>query len=296
MSALTEQNGCPYCREQAKPCMTVSGHRFLSCPGCGLIFREGLDAPGKADQLRGYYENDYFRALAWDQLKGHRDAIFCEAINRIGGQVRCGRLLDVGCGCGFFLREARARGWAVTGLDPSRDSINYLNSMLGAVGVAGTLEDIDPGERYDVITMINVLDHLIDPWEDVRRAAALLRPGGLLYLRLPNGRFHGALLRFLRSWGLGGKARHLVVFHNYSMAPTWLERMLADQGLTEIAIGNAGLSEFNGCRLEEGRTRFVPPLAKAVRYGLKAIGHFSNDTFLWGPSLEVMARKKGNTG
>jgi SAM-dependent methyltransferase len=247
-------------------------------------------------QLHRYFENDYSRELAWDQLKGYRDRIFRETIERIGEQVRCGRLLDVGCGCGFLLREAQARGWAVTGLDPSRDSIDYLNAMLGSVGMVGTLEDFDPGERYDVITMINVLDHLIDPWEDVRRAAALLRHGGLLYLRLPNGRFHGTLLRFLRFWGLGGKARHLVVFHNYSMSPSWLARMLADKGLTGIAIRNTGLSECNGYRRREGRTQALHLLRHAVWCGTKSVEHLSVGRLLWGPSLEVVARKEENAG
>jgi SAM-dependent methyltransferase len=246
--------------------------------------------------LRRYYEYNYFRELAWDQLKGHRDRIYREALDRIEEQVRCGRLLDMGCGCGLLLREARARGWIVTGLDPSRESIDHLNAMLGPVGVVGTLEDFHPVERYDVITMINVLDHLIDPWEDVKRAAALLRPGGLLYLRLPNGRFHGAVLRFLRFWGFSAKARHVVVFHNYSMAPSWLGRMLADQGLTGIAIGNAGLSGLNGHRPKEDGTRLIPLLAKGARYGVKSIGHFGAGTVLWGPSLEAMARKRESTG
>ena len=128
---------CPYCLEQANPGMTVGAHRFFACPRCHLVFREGLDVPEKAVSERRYYENDYFRELAWDQLEGYRDGIFREVLDRIEGQTGRGRLLDVGCGCGFFLREALARGWEAKGIDPSRESIDYLQATLGDVGVAG---------------------------------------------------------------------------------------------------------------------------------------------------------------
>jgi len=142
------------------------------------VFRAGLDAPGEAARERRYYEDDYFRELAWDQLEGFRDGIYREALDRIEGQVGRGRLLDVGCGCGFLLREALGRGWDAKGIDPSRESIEYLRSTIGDVGIQGSLEDCSPGERYDAVTMINVLDHLVDPWKAAEQAAGLLRPGG----------------------------------------------------------------------------------------------------------------------
>jgi 2-polyprenyl-3-methyl-5-hydroxy-6-metoxy-1,4-benzoquinol methylase len=283
---------CPYCLEQANTGMTVGGHCFFACPRCHLVFREGLDAPEKAVSERRYYENDYFRELAWDQLEGYRDGIFREVLDRIEGQTERGRLLDVGCGCGFFLREALARGWEAKGIDPSRESIDYLQATLGDVGVPGTLDDFEPGERYDVITMINVLDHLIDPWKGVIKAAALLKTGGLIYVRVPNGRFHMNLFRLMQAWGLGDKAGRVVVFHNYAMSAAWLERMLADQGLGAIAIRNAGLSEFNGYRRREGKAQTLHLLRHAVWRGAKSVEHLSAGRLLWGSSLEVTARKK----
>jgi 2-polyprenyl-3-methyl-5-hydroxy-6-metoxy-1,4-benzoquinol methylase len=292
MTRTLESCRCPYCLEQANPGFTIGGIRFFSCPRCLLAFRAGLEVPENARRMRQYYENDFFRELAWDQLEGYRDEIFREALDRIEGQAGRGRLLDVGCGCGFFLREALARGWDVKGLDPSRESIDYLNAMLGDVGIRGTLEACDPGERYDVITMINVLDHLDDPWQSVKKAAALLNPGGLLYVRVPNGHFHINLFRVMRAWGLGNKAGRVVVFHNYAMSAGWLERMLTDQGLTGVEIRNAGISEFDGYRRPKGKARAMRFLRRAVWRGAKSIEHLSAGKSLWGPSLEVTARKQ----
>jgi 2-polyprenyl-3-methyl-5-hydroxy-6-metoxy-1,4-benzoquinol methylase len=295
MSGTFETSRCPYCLQQAAPGITVGLQRFFRCPRCLLVFREGLDAPEKALSERRYYENDYFRELAWDQLEGYRDGIYRDALAWIERQAGRGRLLDVGCGCGFFLREALERGWEAEGIDPSRESIDYLRATLGNVGTRGTLDDCETGERFDVITMINVLDHLVDPWKDVAKAAARLKTGGLLYVRVPNGRFHLNLYRLMQAWGLGERAGRVVVFHNYAMSGAWLGKMLADQGLTAIAIRNAGLSEFNGYRRRTGRAQTMRLLRRAVWYGAKAIEHLSTGKILWGSSLEVTARKKEDT-
>ncbi|MCU0582553.1 MAG: hypothetical protein MUE57_01725 [Syntrophales bacterium] len=108
MSEPVESRRCPYCLREASPGLAAGGWRFFQCSNCRLVFRDGLDVPETVVEERRYYEDDYFRELAWDQLEGYRDGIYREALDRIEGQVGRGRLLDVGCGCGFFLREALA--------------------------------------------------------------------------------------------------------------------------------------------------------------------------------------------
>ena len=287
---------CPYCTQEAEPALVAGGRRFFECPHCRLAFRAGLDAPGEAARERRYYEDDYFRELAWDQLEGFRDGIYREALDRIEGQVGRGRLLDVGCGCGFLLREALGRGWDAKGIDPSRESIEYLRSTIGDVGIQGSLEDCSPGERYDAVTMINVLDHLGAPWKDVTRAAGLLRSGGLLYVRVPNGPFHLALFRLMQAWGLNGGAGRFVVFHNYALSAKWLAGMLAERRFTRIEIRNAGLSGFDGYRRRTGRARALHALRRAVWGGARCAEHLSAGRLLWGPSLEVTARKQEDAG
>lgn len=292
MRPVDEPCLCPYCREQARPLTAVGKRRFFECPRCRLVCREGLDEPEEAVLERRYYEDSYFRDLAWDQLEGYRDAIYREALDRIEGQVGRGRLLDVGCGCGFFLREALNRGWDAEGLDPSRESIDFLRTTIGDAGIQGTLEDFDPAERYDAVTMINVLDHLVSPWRDVARAAALLREGGVLYVRVPNGPFHLALFRLLETCGFGSKAGRVVVFHNYALSAAWLAGMLADRGFAPVEIRNAGLSAFSGYRRCTGRAKALHALRRAVWHGAKSAEHLSAGRLLWGASLEVTARKK----
>ncbi|HOF73841.1 MAG TPA: class I SAM-dependent methyltransferase [Syntrophales bacterium] len=297
MNQSVESRRCPYCLEQAFPGLAAGRRRFFHCSSCRLVFRDGLDAPEAAAEERRYYEDEYFRELAWDQLEGYRDGIYREALDRIEGQEgRRGRLLDVGCGCGLFLREALKRGWDAKGIDPSRESIEYLHATIGDAGIQGTLEDFDPGTRYDAVTMINVLDHLAEPWKDATRAASLLRDGGVLYVRVPNGPFHMALCRLLASCGLNGSTGRVVVFHNYVLSAAWLTRVLSDRGFSRIEIRNAGLSGFSGYRRHTGRTKVLHALRRAVWCGAKSAERLSAGRLLWGPSLEVTARKAGKTG
>lgn len=292
MNQPVESRRCPYCLDDASLGLAAGGRRFFECPHCRIVFQDGLDGPEKAAEERRYYEYDYFRELAWDQLEGYRDGIYREALDRIEGQVGRGRLLDVGCGCGFFLREALQRGWDAKGIDPSRESIEYLRRTIGDAGIRGTLEDCSPGERYDAVTMINVLDHLAEPWNDVTRAAGLLRAGGLLYMRVPNGPFHLALFRLMKSCGLNGSAGRVVVFHNYALSAAWLARMLGDRGFSPVEIRTAGLSAFNGYRRRTGRAKALHALRRAVWCGAKSAERLSAGRLLWGSSLEVTARKK----
>jgi len=97
----------------------------------------------------------------------------------------------------------------------------------------------------------------------------------------------------MRAWGLGNKAGRVVVFHNYAMSAAWLDRMLTDRGLTAVEIRNAGISEFDGYRRRNGKIRAMRLLRRAVWRSAKSIEHLSAGTLLWGPSLEVTARKQG---
>jgi 2-polyprenyl-3-methyl-5-hydroxy-6-metoxy-1,4-benzoquinol methylase len=104
-------------------------------------------------------------------------------------QERGRSLLDVGCGVGRFCRAAHARGWRVTGLDVSERAV-----ALGARAAqfplrAGRLEDVAArGERFDVVTGFEVLEHLADPHAFLVTARELLCEGGEVFFTVPNWR------------------------------------------------------------------------------------------------------------
>ncbi len=98
-----------------------------------------------------------------------------------------GRLLDIGAGGGFFLEAARRRGWEVAGVEPSRQAVAFAAEHFGIEIFRGFLEELPaPGAPFDAIHTALVLEHVADPERFIETALALLRPGGLLWVEVPN--------------------------------------------------------------------------------------------------------------
>ncbi|MGD1056996.1 MAG: class I SAM-dependent methyltransferase, partial [Solirubrobacteraceae bacterium] len=108
-------------------------------------------------------------------------------LDLLAAHVPQGRLLEVGCGYGLLLDEARQRGYDVEGVELSRDAVIYARDELGlsiqemAVEDPG-LEDALESERYDAVLAIDVLEHCDDPVMALDRMCTLLAPGGALLI------------------------------------------------------------------------------------------------------------------
>jgi SAM-dependent methyltransferase len=112
-------------------------------------------------------------------------AFLLDRVGEIG--VRCGTLLDVGCFGGMFLMNAKGRGFDVAGVEPNWDAFLYVRDKLGYEVVHGTVESAAfPSERFSVLSYLDVIEHVAEPVEELRRAHDLLRPGGVLVLTTPN--------------------------------------------------------------------------------------------------------------
>jgi SAM-dependent methyltransferase len=114
-----------------------------------------------------------------------------------------GRLLEIGCACGFLLVAARERGFAVEGVEVSRWAAEYARREYGLDVKTGTLAEVDlPQGAYDAVVLADVIEHLVDPVETVRVSARLLRPGGRLLILTPDVGSVAARLAGRHWWGL----------------------------------------------------------------------------------------------
>lgn len=138
------------------------------------------------------------------------------------------RILDFGSGWGFFLADAKARGWMPCGLEPLPASSVYARATFGLDIVTDTLrEDSFPPDSFDAITSFQVFEHLPYPKEDLRRLYKMLRPEGTVLIEVPN--FETWTMRILRS-----KHRHFVQDHLNFFSIATLSRLLADSGFEVI--------------------------------------------------------------
>jgi SAM-dependent methyltransferase len=99
------------------------------------------------------------------------------------------RLLDVGCASGLFLNLARTAGWQVVGVEPSEALFEKAQKALAGRGElhCKILEEADlPPASFDAVTLWDVLEHVPDPLTFMKTCRALLKPGGHLFLNIPN--------------------------------------------------------------------------------------------------------------
>jgi 2-polyprenyl-3-methyl-5-hydroxy-6-metoxy-1,4-benzoquinol methylase len=276
---------CPYCKDIGNSYFAIYSRIYYRCLGCDLIFQSHTKSYENAVSS---YNKDYFQRYSADQTEGSRDVLFNHALDLIEARKQRGRLLDVGTGCGFFLVAAQKRGWDAKGIEPSIQSVEVARRQNTIDIFPGTLHEYDKIGQHDVISFINVLDHSTMPWLEIDRAKKLLRPGGLIYLRFPNGFVHSRIYLLAHKFGLSNSLLRFLVFHAYSFTPRYIKRLLHDYGFVQTTVDSSPPSEgdpyylFPAPSLAFFMKRFLHTIAVAAQ-------DLSKGKMLLGTSLEVTA-------
>jgi SAM-dependent methyltransferase len=146
-----------------------------------------------------------YRAMRDDNYlveEAGRRATARRVVDLLGRRHEPGRLLDVGCGHGLLLDEARRAGWKPVGLELSTHAAAYARDHLGAEVHEVAFEDFDPGSAcFEAILIVDVFEHLADPLAALDRCVDLLVPGGLLCLVTPDPSSPTARIAGRRWWG-----------------------------------------------------------------------------------------------
>lgn len=192
---------------------SVSPGRILRCRGCRFGFREARAAAHELAEIYRQMDSSVYEA----ELRGRaRTARRHLAI--VERYARRGRILDAGCASGLFLAGAADAGWEVTGIEPAEALFQRARAALDGRGqvLPATLETAGlPEGYYDAITLWDVLEHVPDPLTVMKRCRALLKPGGHLFLNVPD--LDSLAARLLgRRWPLL-LAEHLNYFNRESL-------------------------------------------------------------------------------
>jgi 2-polyprenyl-3-methyl-5-hydroxy-6-metoxy-1,4-benzoquinol methylase len=233
---------CPLCSIAFDPARNVrwtkDGFDVVRCPSCRLLFRADLPAPAELDAI---YTLDYFKASE-DDGQGYLDYVADEEVHRLAAKRRLallgdpdGALLDVGAAAGFFVAEARARGWDARGIDIADSMLEWGRREVGVPLEHATLADVDelPGSLA-AVTMWDYLEHSLDPVADLRRVHDLLRPSGTV--ALSTGDAATVVAR------ISGSRWHLLTphHHNYFFTRATLRMLLEQTGFELLRISHPG--------------------------------------------------------
>lgn len=160
------------------------------------------------------------------------------------------RWLDIGAGAGSLLRAVTNGGWEAVGTEVAPAAVEALRTA-GFDALLGETGDLDlPDQGFDVVSMIEVIEHVHDPDGLLADAARLLRPGGALYLTTPHGRSLSARVLGAR-WSVIAPPDHLQLF-----SIGGLRAALARGGLTVRSAATHGLNPYElVAGLRSGRER-----------------------------------------
>jgi SAM-dependent methyltransferase len=209
--------------------------RIARCRGCGLLFPDPMPVP--AAGLGQHYEvapDEYFQQHDSAEKAGAARALLAQAEQLAGGR---GRVLDIGSGRGEVLVAAREAGWEAVGVEPSPTFAEHAARRSGVEVRREPVErcDFDAGS-FDAVILGAVLEHLYNPDETIREVARVLRPGGVLFVDVPNeeGLYFrlGNLYQRLRGrdWCVN-LAPTFEPFHVFGFGPRSLRALLAKHGL-----------------------------------------------------------------
>jgi SAM-dependent methyltransferase len=222
------------------------GYRVVQCRDCGLRY---INPQPTDSELRDFYA-DFDCHSTW---RGDGEERFDRAMRDIVLRFRPnGSVLDIGSSRGNFLVAMRNAGFSVYGVEPSLKNSQFARSMHGVETCTGTVEEFlaTPSRTsFDVVTMLNVFEHVKEPRQVLNRLRSLLSDEGIIVLVVPDARLHafvGRVRKFIGSsdpFLMKNKKRPLVGFdppaHICSFEPKLITRMVEDCGFKKLLVRNA---------------------------------------------------------
>ena len=300
MTEEMEYINCSLCgSDEAQFLFARGSSNIVRCKKCGLVYHN----PRKSeDKELALYRSSRISQKEVDRIRNARLKIFEETLAKIENHKR-GKLLDIGCGFGDFLKIVRDKGWEGYGVELSREAVDFATNRLKLNVFEGTLKEAHfPDEFFEVVTLFNVLDHLCNPLEGLYEIERVLKRSGTIFIRTPNVTFH-LLSRHIyqitqsvykRVKGFAQKVdfKEPTIFHLYGFSANTLREMLRKTGFKEIHIANSILSSgdpYSSTRLFSPRA--VGLVKKLVYTFAQIIFYLTAGRLILSSSLETFAKK-----
>jgi 2-polyprenyl-3-methyl-5-hydroxy-6-metoxy-1,4-benzoquinol methylase len=223
------QRGCELCGSRAARELYNAGDRLgnLSftialCAGCGVL----RTLPEMTqEELADFYLEEY-----WGQQEPSMEWIRESQSDKTQFITKCGlaggRLLDVGCGAGFFLRALDEKKWDRSGVETGAEAVATARRALGSDRIfEGTLCDCAlESSSFDVVTFWSALEHTNEPRANLTEARRIIKRGGTLIVQVPNAASYQARI-FRGDWFALDAPRH-----RYHFTPARLSDLLSETG------------------------------------------------------------------
>ncbi|MDO9000756.1 MAG: class I SAM-dependent methyltransferase [Bacteroidota bacterium] len=167
-------------------------HGLVKCSSCNFVFMERIPSLQELNDYYSSYSYDSVQSLSSITVKRYE-----ELLDEFEKYRKTNKILDVGCGRGWFLIEAKKRGWEVYGTEFSELAIK-LCIEKGINMTEGILDSSKFDTKdFDVITSFEVIEHINNPNQELEAIYNLLRKDGLFYVTTPN--FNSLMRYYLKA-------------------------------------------------------------------------------------------------
>ena len=203
---------------------------YYFCPECRVIVQH---PPPEPHAMVSYADAEYEKGGLYREYVEAREMKlehFRRRLERLLPRVSRGRLLDIGCSCGYFMEVAAASGFQVEGLEFSRAAIAAADPEIRLHIVCSSVDEFESSRTYDLVTAFDLIEHVPQPKEFLRKVHRLLAPGGWLAMTTPDA---GHFLRYVMgsSWPMLQPMQHLTIFSRQAM-----RLALQEAGFSEISF------------------------------------------------------------
>jgi 2-polyprenyl-3-methyl-5-hydroxy-6-metoxy-1,4-benzoquinol methylase len=243
---------CPLCNQNVSREFPIyyefnrSRYQAKQCSHCSFIFVDPRLTP---EELKLLYSDEYFlhegadmgahAASNYETAAIQGSVKFPEILGWIQRFKPSGEFFEVGCGMGYFLHYAREHGYRVSGIEYAELGVRACREKFGLHVDRGSFEELPrQADKYDVIFMGDVLEHLMQPREMLDKARTMLRDSGVIAVEVPSmfnslaGRLATLSYRLLRT----KKKMGLPPYHVNEFTPKTLRSMLGLAGFSQTVI------------------------------------------------------------
>lgn len=236
MKYFLETTKCNLCgRSETSRLFTFRSFRVVRCNNCSLVYVNPRLSKKSLSQI---YNGEYFDTSSQKFYKNYfeerdwRTEEFQKVIQKINTlKSPPGKFLDIGCAAGYLLDAAKDAGWKPYGVEISKQASDFAKNKLKLNVFCGELKDAGFADNFfDVVTMVDTIEHMTDPKSELREVSRILKKGGLLLVDTPNISSLGFKI-FQKGWRFMVPEVHLWYF-----SPKTLRSMLEEQGFRTLKI------------------------------------------------------------
>ncbi|MFC1727320.1 class I SAM-dependent methyltransferase [Patescibacteria group bacterium] len=201
----------------------VSGEQIVKCKSCGLVFvNPRVNGKEIIDQYSSKAEKDYIKDASG------RTASFRRSVKMVKKFQNFGKILDIGCAAGFFLKAAEEEGFRAYGIEPNQWLANWGKKKLSLKIFNIPFEKAKfRKSSFEVVAFWDVLEHLTDPLAALKKANKLLKKDGLIVINYPDIESLSARIFKARWWFVWSG-------HLYYFSPETISKMLKKAGFKVI--------------------------------------------------------------